>query len=344
MTNSARLENLEDLATTHSSTLELLREAVDLKKLNNNLMKVTMFEDLVADIYAQLYEANVPRFIEQASEENRERMKVDHLLMANDAPTGTPTPPTSAPPSEAPAPRGRTKGIARRDIQKRAEAIVNRHVLSRNVPAKAPAAPAEEETRPAPAAEVPAPLPIRESQRDGATGATSGAQSSVPASIHGSADDESELSEIDDERLAKLKREEKPPLLFPNLPSRKSPDPTSELSAQASADGDEADEGAGDDDEENEIEGDEAEGGIAEEEEGEAEAEGEGEGEGEQDDVDMEGDEGGEAAEEGEGEGEAEEEAAEDNEDEDATEDQPEPEAGGDTEIDVDVDVDEKEQ
>jgi hypothetical protein len=353
---------LEDLPTTSGSTLELLREAVELKKLNNNLMKVTMFEDLIADIYARLYEINVPRFIEQANEENRERMKVDHLLMASDVPTDTPTPPTSAPPSEAPVPRGRTKGIARRDIQKRAEAIVNRHAVSRPVATKASMAPSEEDTRPAAATETPGSLPVRDHQRDGAVDGTSGVQSSVPASIHDSADDESELSElseIDDERLAKLKAEQRPQLLFPNLAARKSPDPTSELSAQVSADGDEGDEGdegAGEEDEEgNENEGEiEGEEGIAEDEEeeeeeeeaegqeGEAEGEDEDEGEGEQEDADMEGEDAGEALEEGEDEAEgeepeAEEEVAEDNEEQGATDDQGETEAAGHSDMDVDV-------
>jgi hypothetical protein len=36
-----------------ASILELLRDALELKKLNNNLMKITMFEDLIADLYAE---------------------------------------------------------------------------------------------------------------------------------------------------------------------------------------------------------------------------------------------------------------------------------------------------
>lgn len=241
--------------------MDLLREAVEFKKLNNNLMKVTMFEDLTADIYARLYEENKHRFIEQANEENRGRMKVDHLLTNTDGAADVPTPPTSAPASEAPVPRGRTKGISRRDIQKRAEAIVSRH--ARPAITKTAATPVEEEKFPAaPIVRVPSVSSIRGLM----TGIASAAQDSVSASLQESADDESELSEIDDEKLAKLKAEQS--LLFPNLKSLRSPEPVSELSTAVSIDGDgnegimTADDEANEHDGEDDVEG---ETGIAEE-------------------------------------------------------------------------------
>jgi hypothetical protein len=244
--------------------MDLLREAVEFKKLNNNLMKVTMFEDLTADIYARLYEENKHRFIEQANEENRGRMKVDHLLMNTDGAADVPTPPTSAPASEAPVPRGRTKGISRRDIQKRAEAIVSRH--ARPAITKTAATPVEEEKFPAaPIVRVPSVSSIQGHM----TGISSAAQDSVSASLQESADDESELSEIDDEKLAKLKAEQS--LLFPNLKSLRSPEPVSELSTAISIDGDGNEEIMTADDEANEHDGEddvEGETGIAEEGEG----------------------------------------------------------------------------
>lgn len=248
--------------------MDLLREAVEFKKLNNNLMKVTMFEDLTADIYARLYEENKHRFIEQANEENRGRMKVDHLLMNTDGAADAPTPPTSAPASEAPVPRGRTKGISRRDIQKRAEAIVMRH--ARPAITKTAATPVEEERFPAaPIVRVPSISSIRGLM----TGIASAAQDSVPASLHESADDESELSEIDDEKLAKLKAEQS--LLFPNLKSMRSPEPVSELSTAISIDADRNEDVMTADDEANEHDGEddlEGETGIVEEgEDGETE-------------------------------------------------------------------------
>ncbi|KAJ5684088.1 Tetratricopeptide-like helical [Penicillium maclennaniae] len=109
-TKTARLESLAQLVTESQPLLELIRDSLELKKLNNNLMKVTMFEDLVADLSTRKIE---------------EKMKVDHLLMGGDATTEASTPASPAPAADTPAPRGRTKGIARRDIQKRADTIVN---------------------------------------------------------------------------------------------------------------------------------------------------------------------------------------------------------------------------
>ncbi|EED19883.1 transcriptional corepressor of histone genes (Hir3), putative [Talaromyces stipitatus ATCC 10500] len=246
--NTARLDDFKDLPTTNGPTMDLLREAVEFKKLNNNLIKVTMFEDLTADIYARLYEENKHRFIEQANEENRGRMRVDHLLMNTDGSADVPTPPTSAPASEAPVPRGRTKGISRRDIQKRAEAIVSRH--TRPAVTKTAATPVDEEKfSTAPIVRVPTLNNIQEL----ATENKSAQQDSMSASLHESADDESELSEVDEEYLAKLKAEQS--LLFPNLKSMKSPEPVSELSTAVSVDGDGNEKDMTLDDENNEADG-----------------------------------------------------------------------------------------
>ncbi|KAL2863664.1 putative transcriptional corepressor of histone genes (Hir3) [Aspergillus lucknowensis] len=238
--NTARLEDLSQLAPESSSLLELLRDAIELKKLNNNLMKVALLEDLIADLYSRFYEINMPQVIEQVNQENKEKMKVDHILMTTDGGGDVSTPPTSAPTSEAPAPRGRTKGIARRDIQKRAETIVSRKV--------APRAPATRvgtttETEPTVTAAPTGPrtvveIPPRHLKADEAGSAH---QSDIPNSVHDSADDESELSEIDEEKLSKLAADRK--TLFPNLQDRGSLDPDSEMSVQASPAGDGPNEG-----------------------------------------------------------------------------------------------------
>lgn len=299
--------------------LELIRDAVELKKLNNNLMKVTVLEDLVADLYARLYEMNIHHFVEQAKEESKEKMKVDHVLMTNDGAADTPTPPTSAPPSEAPVPRGRTKGIARRDIQKRAEAIVNRMVPRATLPK--PAVPTEGEgpRQSVPTIQTTAPIPIRNGAREDEQ---RGPRGSLPGSVHDSADDESELSEIDEERLSKLNAEHKD-LLFPNLNGR-SPDPTSELSA---VDGDEGDDGEG------EGEGD-GEEGEDEDEEGDEEID-DAEGDGEQVEEGAEGEGVTELEEEEEGQGEG---------DGDEVEPEAEDEDADETELDPNVDDEETEQ
>ncbi|OJJ39414.1 hypothetical protein ASPWEDRAFT_103849 [Aspergillus wentii DTO 134E9] len=297
--NTARLENLPELAPQSSTLLELLREAVELKKLNNNLMKVALLEDLIADLYSRLYEINAPQLMEVANEENKEKMKVDHLLMANDGAADTAiTPPTSAPPSEAPAPRGRTKGIARRDIQKRAETIVTRKLTVRALTTKTTAPADGEPSQPSTTAVTSAPHPAKENLlRGGVEDPTSGQQSDIPNSLHDSADDESELSEIDDEKLSKLAAERKA-LMFPNLNGS----PGSGMSAAASADGEGGDEaegeGQGDEDREGEIDVGEGEGETVMEDEGE-------EGEGEEGDMEVE--EGDEIDDEGEHEGHGEE-------------------------------------
>ncbi|PYH93656.1 hypothetical protein BO71DRAFT_354916 [Aspergillus ellipticus CBS 707.79] len=290
VTNTARLEALIELAPESPSLLELLRDAIELKKLNNNLMKVSLLEDLIADLYSRLYEINMPHVIEQANEENKEKMKVDHLLMGSDGAADTPTPPTSAPASEAPAPRGRTKGIARRDIQKRAETIVNRKVAPRVPTAKAPTT-VEVETTAAETAPTSAPTQTKPDLLEPAVEEPQ--QSDIANSLHDSADDESELSEMDDEKLSKLTTERK--LLFPNLDDRGSMDPESEV------DGDGGHEGAGEmegdtelvegetmvEDAEEPVDGDEGE--MEGDEENEAgedeEMEGEGEGEGDEGDA-----------------------------------------------------------
>ncbi|EGE09060.1 hypothetical protein TEQG_08128 [Trichophyton equinum CBS 127.97] len=118
-------------------TIELLRDAVELKKLNGTVIKSGMFDDLVADIYAQLYEKTLPQFVEQvAGEENRERMKVDHLLMAGDSGDGAETPPATTS-AQAPAPRPRAKGVTRKEVQKKADAIAAKAPRPAPKPAKA---------------------------------------------------------------------------------------------------------------------------------------------------------------------------------------------------------------
>ncbi|KAF9893105.1 Histone transcription regulator 3 [Aspergillus nanangensis] len=287
VTNTGRLEGLSQLSPESPVLLELLRDAVELKKLNNNLMKVSLLEDLIADLYSRLYEVNMPQVLEQANEENKEKMKVDHLLMASDGAADTPTPPTSAPASEAPAPRGRTKGIARRDVQKRAETIVHRKLAPRAPTAKV-SAPTEAEPAHAPGQSVASASQQNKDTTRRSTGpgeeAGSGQHSDVPDSLHDSADDESELSEIDDDKLSKLNTERK--MLFPNLRDRgTSGDPESEMSGPADRDG--GNEATGEIDEEGDREG-EADLG-----EGEGDTIGEdGENEGEEevdDDIDMAG-------------------------------------------------------
>lgn len=152
-----------------------------------------MFEDLIADLYARLYEINISHLVEQVPDENKEKMKVDHLLMGADVQNDPSTPVPSVPASDTPAPRGRTKGIARRDIQKRADTIVNTKLAPRLPASKVAAAEAEQNT-PAQVDSTPA----------GPTSAPRESQAALPdgnAEQRDERDGEETESEIEDTKL-----------------------------------------------------------------------------------------------------------------------------------------------
>lgn len=216
------------MGATNSAIVDLLREAVDIKKFNGTMMKAGIFEDLIGDTYAVLYEKNKEKFAEQATEEeNRERMKVDHVLMGGNETegTGTQTP-------TAPGPKPRVKGVTRKELQKKAEAIALKDSVARQAAkaARVTDEPSRLLTLADNTTEEQAPA------KDKAKGEASAVQSSLPGSVHDSADDESELSEIDEERLSEPV---KPKPLFPNLIARRlapSPKP-SDVSTNVSVDG-----------------------------------------------------------------------------------------------------------
>lgn len=258
-TKTARLESLTQLVEESQPLLELIRDSLELKKLNNNLMKVTMFEDLVADLYARIYELNMPQLIEQVNEENKEKMKVDHLLMAGDATTEASTPASSAPAADTPAPRGRTKGIARRDIQKRADTIVNLKLGPRTTAKFAATTEPDHPTPRRPSATATS-GPTSAPQEPGTkASATENNDATRPSDPNGAQDSE---DEGDDESKAKNYSQGKP--MFPNL------------NKNVSGTGDTEDDGAGSGDEG----GDEAEGEEGDE-EGDEDDDGNENGEGE---------------------------------------------------------------
>lgn len=278
--NTGRLENLTDLAPESTSLLELLRDSIELKKLNNNLMKVSLLEDLIADLYSRLYEINLPHVMEQASEENKEKMKVDHLLMSMDGaadappapgPGGTgPNPPTTISASgptatastETPTAisRGRTKGIARRDIQKRAEAIVNSKLTTRPPNTKptttttttTAAGTTTTEAEPPNGTAPAAPTATTAEAAEASTTKKNKAAVGEPGSV----DDDSELSEIDDEKMSKLDSERERGRLFPNLKPPSPREPGSEMSVPDGDGEGDGDATAGEGEGENENEGD----------------------------------------------------------------------------------------
>ncbi|OOQ82927.1 Histone transcription regulator 3 like protein [Penicillium brasilianum] len=203
-TKTARLETLSQLSPDSVPLLELIRDSLELKKLNNNLMKVTMFEDLVADLYARVYELNMPLLIEQVNEENKEKMKVDHLLMTGDGNTEASTPAASLPASDTPAPRGRTKGIARRDVQKRADTIVNLKLGPRTAASKFTAAADTDQSTSAlqgpNASSGPTSAPYGAGEQTSGAGDNAGVPRSELNSFNDTAD-ESDLTDVDESKL-----------------------------------------------------------------------------------------------------------------------------------------------
>lgn len=190
--HAARLEQYVHERQTPPPMLDILREAIELKKLNGNLFKpITPFEDLIRDAYAHLYDSIVPSLIaKDAAEERRIRMSLENIL-TSPTPAVTETPPPDA--GEQPKKSG-ARYVTQREVVRKAEAIVVKPAPT--IPAKtlkplAPAPAGEQDARPSSnTPKVAVVINI-----DG----THDAGSSAPGSVHDSADDESELSEVDDE-------------------------------------------------------------------------------------------------------------------------------------------------
>jgi hypothetical protein len=204
-----------DPSTSHPA-LDCLREASELKKLNANLVKSAAIDDLINDAWATLFlrvGVNLPRVAPPPppSPTNEPRnhgpMSLNNLVSNMD---GGSTMHFAPLPEIA---RPRSKGVSRREILRRAEAAV----------ARAPEAPRP--FAPSRARLSDQSMLVGTSIRGPLTGpvkprATAalreletnegGIESSAPGSLHDSADDESDLSDLPDV-------EEEPPVIFPNL-------------------------------------------------------------------------------------------------------------------------------
>lgn len=211
MLNADRLETYAHQPEFDSLLIELIRETIELRKLNSNLMKATAIDDLIGDAYACLYEKVLPEMTAKFNdEENRVRMRVDHVLASGleASATGTPPPPDQAggKVGDVQPTKTRAKGVTRREVQKRAETLVARSTAAM-VAANA-AKLAEPESAPVVAAVQPEAeaeagaldgLSPRAAAQDGdGDGDGKDGASSVPGSVHDSADDESELSEVEE--------------------------------------------------------------------------------------------------------------------------------------------------
>ena len=68
--NADRLEGWAHLPETSSPLLDIIKETIDLKKTNLNLMKAGVIEDLIGDTYALLYEQTVPDLIARSNDDS----------------------------------------------------------------------------------------------------------------------------------------------------------------------------------------------------------------------------------------------------------------------------------
>lgn len=137
-------------ADTSSVVLDIMRDAIELKKLNNSLLKSGVIDDLIGDAYAVLYDAYVSQlspeerapppppapapgsFINTSLSTDGEPATSNHPLgLAIQTPaTGVPanndtTQPAKAPQRAVPPNKpGRAKTITRREVQRKAEAAI----------------------------------------------------------------------------------------------------------------------------------------------------------------------------------------------------------------------------
>ncbi|KAK5156427.1 hypothetical protein LTR04_005654 [Oleoguttula sp. CCFEE 6159] len=225
-------------ATNKSPVIETLRDAIDLKRLNVTLMKPLLIDDLIGDTYAKLWRDVGPtlwsgvdsplREAVPASVEPRSNMMSLTNMMNSDGATDIAPQPLPIK-MEVPAPtKPRAKGIGRREIRQCAEGTVGR-----------PPAPAPPATKPLPRPSDPHVQVVIEARNHEGNGLMT-AESSIPGSIHDDADDESELSDVDEDVVNEVEEEQvvkdEPPKrpMFPGLAVRIAPVPASPVPAAES--------------------------------------------------------------------------------------------------------------
>lgn len=238
-------------------------------------MKTTLIDDLVGDTFALLYETILPDLISKSNdEENRDRMRVDHLLMhteasptATNAPCPAPPPPPGQGSTEQPATtRARPKGVGRRDIQRKAELLVSRSAVPAPTTSAFSSSKAAKPPTSVPTALQPPDIVLPTDAAPDEGVAREKETSSVPGSVHDSADDESELSDIEEEALGMVMMGDQKPM-FPGLLGRAEAEAEAEAGGESEEEGEEG-EGEGEEDDDGSG-GKECEPGNEDEEQGE---------------------------------------------------------------------------
>ncbi|PVI07394.1 transcriptional corepressor of histone-like protein genes [Periconia macrospinosa] len=248
---AARLEAWCHLPTTQNEILDVLRDVNELKRLNNGLMKAALIDDLQGDTYALLYNTIGPTLQPSASEleekkseehasstvslhvdGNNENLNDMYQVNQGQGPN------QAQPPQTDTVVKSRVKTVGRREIQRRAEACVQKAATSMTIPIRSP--PTTHAMLSTHESQQRLDKPLNESsantsaneQGPGATSGTATAAASVrmnstPSSIDEDADDESELSELGEDEVQELANiAGTPPViarptLFPNLMAHK---------------------------------------------------------------------------------------------------------------------------
>ena len=201
-----------------SSALDVLREVQELKKINQGLMKPGAIDDLIGDSYAQLFNTIGKQLWEAEERQRREddanrppdatstmasparnpTMSLSHLMNVDGAsdmlPAPTPTP-LAVPAEPDSAPPRRKIGVGRREIRTAAESCV----------LKAGTTAGKDKTVTnglgfpvVPKSTSAVQNLIDQDRRSSLPGGMS-VENSAPGSIHDDADDESELSDLEEE-------------------------------------------------------------------------------------------------------------------------------------------------
>lgn len=279
-TFATRLEAWCQNPLTQHPLQDVLRDAIELKRLNNGLMKPVLIDDLIGDTYALLYMTIGPGLPPLPSEQQQPppapptappataqhppgTLPISSLMQVQmdgtaDPNNGTPfavyhpsqlLPQNQPPPPQPEPPKPRAKPVGRREIGRRAEACVQKAIpvtvsQSTAMPIRSPPtlnayiptslkrnASPEKTARPDTSATLLQQEPQQPSfDKSGTATATASVnddpEPSAPASVHDDADDESELSELDEEEVQEMEQEVRrsvsmatPKPLFPNLMS-----------------------------------------------------------------------------------------------------------------------------
>ncbi|PSN66836.1 hypothetical protein BS50DRAFT_676546 [Corynespora cassiicola Philippines] len=188
-TKSARLEAWSQNPATQHPVLDVLRDAIELKRINNGLMKAVVIDDLIGDTFAQLYTSVGQTLPPLPSEQQQQQQQQPPTSQSTVNPAvqqpGGSVPVSSLMHSQAdgsttessnqsfgilqshlqaqqpqqppePAPKSRAKAVGRREIARRAEACAQKPIgaTSTTIPIRSPPA-TTHMALPAPARESP---------------------------------------------------------------------------------------------------------------------------------------------------------------------------------------------